>query len=345
MTIKHKPLLYFLSFLFIAAMGLTSCMKDLQEDEKLPTYPIPEGVKIGSAELGPTYLNQVFYSLETNKTVKNYSLYDFDLAFESTPGGWHILLNSSRFMHAGNSGTTDFQAVTSQSGISMNFDNSNGNLDSTAIGNWTKISATDTVSFGHVYVIDLGLDEVANPLGYKKIVFDSLAQGKYYCRFANLNGSDEFTFAIPKMPDVSFIGFTFANGGAVVDYEPASTTFDLFIGQYTTLLYSGTEPYPYLVRGVLLNRNSTQAFLYPGEKQFTDIEFEDIAGMEFSPDLDAIGHEWKYYNLEEGFYSVKPEMVFIILNQNGFYYKLHFIGYYNEEGQTGYPKFEFKKLK
>lgn len=344
MLFNKKPNIFFFSFLMLLLFSFTSCMKDLESDEKLGTYPIPEGVKIGTAELGPTYVNQVFYSLETNKTVKNYSLYDFDLAFESTPGGWHILLNSSRFMHAGNSGTTDFAAVTSQSGLEMKFDNSNGSLDSTAIGNWAKISATDTVSFKHVYVIDLGVDPAANPLGYKKIVFDSLAQGNYYCRFANLNGTEEFIFAIPKMPDVSFIGFTFANGGAVVDYEPASTTFDLFIGQYTTLLYSGTEPYPYLVRGVLLNRNSTQAFLYPGEKQFTDIEFADIAGMEFSPDLDAIGHEWKYYNLEEGFYSVKPEMVFIIKNQNDNYYKLHFISYYNGDGQTGYPKFEFKKL-
>lgn len=344
MIIRNKTGIFFLPFLIFVVIGFSSCMKDLQDDEKMGTIPIPEGVKIGSAELGPTYLNQVFYSLSANKTVKSHTLYDYDLAFESTPGGWHILLNTSRFMHAGNSGTTDFSAVTSQSGLDMKFDNSNGSLDSTAIGNWTKISATDTASLGQVYVIDLGLDEVANPLGYKKIVFDSLAQGKYYCRFANLDGTEEFTFAIPKMPDVNFIGFTFASGGAVVDFEPASNTFDLFIGQYTTLLYSGTEPYPYLVRGVLLNRLSTQAFLYPGEKSFEDIEFADISGIEFSPDLDAIGHEWKYYNLEEGFYSVKPEMVFIIKNQNDFYYKLHFIGYYNGEGQTGYPKFEFKKL-
>jgi len=81
-----------------------------------------------------------------------------------------------------------------------------------------------------------------------------------------------------------------------------------------------------------------------GEKQFADLEFADITGIEFSPDLDVIGHEWKYYNLEEGFYSVDANMVFIIKNQNNNFYKLHFIGYYNENGETGYPKFEFKKL-
>ncbi len=342
MKSNRKLHLYF--FFVLIIIGFSSCMKDLQEDIKLPTFPIPEGVKIGSAELGPTYLNQVFYNLATNQTVKSYTLYDFDLAFESTPGGWHILLNSSRFMHAGNSGITDFAAVTSYAGIQMNFDNSNGNLDSTAIGKWAKVTTTDTVSFGHVFVIDLGVDEVANSLGYKKVIFENLDQGKYTLRFANLDGSEEFTAVIPKMPDINFIGFTFSNGGAVVVFEPPSTNYDLFIGQYTTMLYSDTEPYPYLVRGVLLNRNSTQAFLYEGEKTFKEIEFADIVGQEFSPNKDVIGHEWKSYSIEEGFYRVKPEMVFIIQNQNKNFYKLHFINYYNNEGQTGYPKFEFKKL-
>jgi len=319
-------------------------MKDLQDDKKLDPIPMPEGVKIGSVELGPAYLNQVFYSLEANKAVKSYTLYDFDLAFESTAEGWHILLNSSRFMHAGNSGQKDFAAVTSQAGLDMKFDNSNGNLDSTAIGNWAQFSATDTILYKQVYVIDLGVDGSANPLGYKKIIFQSLVQGKYTIRFANLDGSEEFTFVVPKMPDVDFVGFSFSNGGVVVDFEPPPTDYDLFFGQYTTLLYSGTEPYPYLVRGVLLNRNFTEAFFYQGGKQFADIEFADIASLEFSPDLDVIGHEWKSYNLEEGFYKVETGRVYIIRNQHGHYYKLHFISFYNDNGEVGYPKFEFKKL-
>lgn len=322
----------------------TACMDDLESDIKIDPVPIPEGIKIGSADLGPTYQNQVYYSLVTNSTVKIYTQGDFDLAFESSPDGWHILLNSSRFMHAGNTFNIDFDDVTSQAGVEMNFDNSNGSPDSTAIGTWANITGGDTLSFGFVYIIDLGLDANASPLGYKKIQFTGLSEGKYSGRYANLDGSEEFVFSVPKKQGVHFVGFSFANGGTLVDVEPPADTWDVFIGQYTTMLYSGTEPYPYLVRGVLLNRTSTQAFQYVGDKQFSDIEFSDVSATPFSPGLDVIGHEWKYYNLEEGFYSVDATLVYIIKNQNGNYYKLHFIGYYNENGQAGYPKFEFKKL-
>ncbi len=334
----------FFGALLIMASTFSSCMDDLESDIKIDPTPIPEGVKIGSADLGATYQNQVYYSLVSNQQVKVYTQGEFDLAFESTQNGWHILLNSSRFMHAGNTFNIDFNDVNSQAGVEMNFDNSNGSLDSTAIGNWANISGGDTLSYGFVYVIDLGLDANASPLGYRKIQLESLTDGKYFGRYANLDGSDETAFEIPKKPDIHFVGFSFANGGTIVDFEPPTSTYDIFIGQYTTMLYSGTEPYPYLVRGVLLNRTSSQAFQYMGEKEFSDIEFSDVSTTSFSPGMDVIGHEWKYYNLEEGFYSVDATMVYIIKNQTGNYYKLHFIGYYNENGQAGYPKFEFKKL-
>nr|NQU94318.1 hypothetical protein [Bacteroidota bacterium] len=120
--------------------------------------------------------------------------------------------------------------------------------------------------------------------------------------------------------------------------------FDLFFGQYTTLLYSGTEPYPYLVRGVLVNRNGVKAAQYSGEKSFEDIVYQDVTAIDFSDNLDIIGHEWKYYNLEEGYYSVDSEMVFIIKSLKGSIIKLHFMSYYNDDGETGYPQFEFMKM-
>jgi len=330
--------------MMVMAISVSACMDDLKEDDILDPVPMPEGIKVGSADLGSNYMNQVYYSLEENRAVKTNTLYTFDLAFESSPGGWHILLNSSRFMYAGNSGKKDLDSVTSQAGIVMNFDNSKGLADSTAFGNWAKFENNDTISEGWVYVIDMGLDINGNPMGYKKVKLGDLENGIYQITFANLNGSDAGSFLIPKKPGMNLTGFAFENGGALIDIEPPNTSYDIFIGQYTTMLYSGSDPYPYLVRGVLLNRSLTYALEYEGELTFNDLDFDDVSSLSLSQVNDIIGHEWKYYNLEEGFYRVETDKIYIIRNQHGIWYKLHFISFYNQNGEVGYPKFEFMKL-
>jgi len=331
-------------FLIILTITFVSCMDNLEDDEKLETIPIPEGIKVGSVELGPQYLFNAYYDLGANKVVQVGTNFDYDLAFEASPDGWHILLNSALFMTAGNSLNKNFDEVTSQAGLDMNFDPSTGNLDSTAIGKWFDVNVSDTVFSKNVYVIDLGLDETGNPMGYKKVVFENLSEGVYTIRHANLDGTEDFTTTVQKDPTVGFVGFTFNNGGGVVNYQPQTADWDLFFGQYTTLLFAEEEPYPYLVRGVLCNRSGVRTALYEGEKSFTDFNYSDALNIVFPNALDGIGHDWKYYNLEEGFYSVRTEDTYIIRNAEGDFYKLHFLSYFNSEGETGYPQFEFKKL-
>jgi hypothetical protein len=130
----------------------------------------------------------------------------------------------------------------------------------------------------------------------------------------------------------------------MVNYQPETSSWDLFFGQYTTLLYSGTDPYPYLVRGVLSSRADVQAALYEGDKSFSDFEYGDALTINFSDATDGIGHDWKYYNLEDGYYAVETQNVYVIRDASGNYYKLHFLSYFNNEGENGYPQFEFMKL-
>ncbi len=323
---------------------LTSCMDKVKEDDPLPTYPIPEGIKIGGADLGSDYSNRVYYQLSSNLAVKTITNSDYDLAFENAETGWHILLNSSRFMKAGSSGTKDFGSVSSPSGIPLTFDNSSGDLDSTAVGNWADFSVVPPFFYKEVYVIDMGLDQLGTPLGYKKTIFEELSDNIYSVRFANLDGTDDFTLQVPKVDDRNYIGLSFENEGTVIDFEPPTQNWDILFGQYTTLLFAEGEPYPYLVRGVLLNTAGTEAYLYGGEKTFVDIEIDDVETNQFSTQQDVIGHEWKRYNLEEGVYTVNTKLVYFIKSFDGSVYKLHFLSYYNTNGETGYPKFEFKKL-
>lgn len=340
---KYPILKKFFAIVFILTISV-ACMDNLQDDVRLETLPIPEGIKVGQVELGASYTQNAYYNLDNNRVVKTGTIYDYDLAFESTPEGWHILLNSSRFMHAANSQSKNFEEVTSAAGLNMNFDPSSGSLDSTAIGNWLTINGNDTVFKQQVYVVDLGFDELGNTLGYKKVVFENLSNGTYTLRHADLDGSNDFKSQVEKVADVNLIGFTFDGGGSAVNIQAPNDNWHLFFGQYTTLLFAGEEPYPYLVRGVLRNRDGVQAGLYQGEKSFSDFDYQDALDMVFPNVVDGIGHDWKYYNLEAGFYAVESEKVYVIRNAAGEFYKMHFLSYFNEEGQTGYPQFEFKKL-
>jgi len=63
--------------------------------------------------------------------------------------------------HAGRkSGTTNFEMTLDTAGMDFKYDESTGNLDSTAIGNWLEFLPPDsTKSYSQeVYVIDRGYD-------------------------------------------------------------------------------------------------------------------------------------------------------------------------------------------
>ncbi|TSA26496.1 MAG: hypothetical protein D4R67_07710 [Bacteroidetes bacterium] len=55
------------------------------------------------------------------------------------------------------------------------------------------------------------------------------------------------------------------------------------------------EPYPYLVTGVLSNRNGVEV-AKDTLNDFASITFDQARQMVYSTHLDAIGYDWKYYN-------------------------------------------------
>jgi len=328
----------FLTTFIILLFALTSCF---EEDVMVPPHD-PGDLMVGKVELTETYKYQVFFDLETNSTVKQNLISEWDLGFETSDSGWHIILNTSKMMLAGNTGTTDFETVKSSSGLTMNFDPSHGNLDSTAIGNWYNLSGGNPVSLENVYVIDRGTDENYDLAGEKKVTFNFQDENTYVVRFANLNGSGEQTIVIPKDTSVNFVCFSFDKG--IVEIEPNKTSWDLQFGKYSTLLFTDVgDPYPYLVTGVLLNPYKTTASL-DTIHQFEEVSFEIAEAQDLVAQRDIIGYEWKEYDFDNGMYQVTPEKIYILKNRIGFYYKMRFIDFYNSTGEKGFPTFEFLRL-
>ncbi len=328
-----------------------SCFK---EDRKVRPHD-PGNLKMVTIDMTDApnkifYTYQVYFRLNSAAVISTNEKKNSDLGFECADSAWHIILNTADFMYATNTGSTDFSATYDTTGMKWSFDKSDGNPDSTAIGKWIQFSGPDSIKSytDDVYIINRGYDALGNLLGLKKIVFLSLDQGEYTFKYANLDGSDEHTYSISKNPDVNYVFFSFDNGGKEVDLQPPKYDWDLVFTQYTTLLFTTDgEPYPYLVTGALSNRYGVEV-AEDTIMNFESIDLQQAMNMDFSKDIDVIGYDWKDIVGDPASgsvtYKIRQKVYYVIRDQEGLYYKLRFIGFYNNDGLKGFPQFEFQQL-
>ena len=307
----------------------SSCLK-----EELPVAAHQEGdFSISQVAMGSDYSQQIYFNLNDKAVVKQNLKTDWDIAFECSDNGWHVVLNSSLGSAVSNTGLIDFNAVSSLSGNEQwNNDNPNGDLDSTAVGDYRNTN--------FVYVIDRGYNSQGTQLGYKKVVFNVVTNQQYEIRVAELDGSSDVTVSVTKDSTYNFLAFSF-NSNSVIEIEPPKESWDLHFTQYTHIFYNPTMPY--LVSGVLLNRNNTQVAV-DSESEFQLISYDLLQQYDFSEHLNTIGYDWKSYDFNTSLYAVDQEKNFIIKNSIGLYFKLHFIDFYNDSGEKGYPKFALQQL-
>jgi hypothetical protein len=314
-----------------------------EDDQQYPVIPIPEGVKIGSTGKKDTYQYITYYSLKDNEVVMTIDKALWDISFTCLKDSLQILLNSANFMYCANSGNTNFDQVTSTSGLKMNFDPSSGNQDSLAFGKWYKDSLGIIVSKREVFVVDRGIDIDGNSLGFKKFQILNFSNDQFTVRFANLNGTNEISMVISKEANKNFTGLSMSGNGSLVTIEPDRMNWDIVLGQYTTLLYSGNDPYPYIVSGALSNPNSVTA-LELNNTPFETFKSEHFANYTLTNRKDAIGYLWKTYSLSEGKYTIIKNLTYLIKGVEGSKYKFRFLDFYDQNGNKGFPTFEYQRL-
>lgn len=327
----------YLTHILLLALLLPSCFK---EEDMVPPHEQGD-VEIGQVALGTSYERQVYYDLFSIDEMTSNLISAWDLSFESASGGWIIRLNSSKFMLAGNSFDTDFNAELSAADLQMRFDKSDGNPDSTALGQWFEITEDSAHSLRQVYLIDRGKNENNKPVGFKKVQFD-IQGNDFVMRYANADNSSDTTIFISRDPSMDLVYYSFSTG--LKDIAPMPDQWSLHFTKYTTMLVTDEgENYPYLVTGVLLNPNGVLA-VQDTIHDFLDISRENVVELEFTSRADIIGYEWKYYNFDAGVYTIVPDMNYVIRDRDGFFYKLRFIDFNSDQGEKGYPKFEFVRL-
>ncbi len=331
--IMHKII-----YLIVLMPLLTSCFK-----KDVPVKPY-SGIFYSVTE--SMYTHQSFFDLSKEQVTSVNSIEDWDLGFESSATGWHIIINSGKYLGVYASHSIDFDGLTLvPSSAVWRYDKSDGNLDSTAIGAWLSPSSVPRTYTGEVFVIGHYNGIKYDP--FKKIVFTSLIDSSYFFRYADMDGNNSGTFTIVKDSLKDFVYFSFADGGKSVVIEPDKNNWDFVFTQYSTTLYTDQGvPTPYFVRGVLSNRNGVEVAL-DTLIGFSNLISQDISSLNFSSKSDAIGHDWKSVTIQgstSATYTVRPNNTYIIKSTEGTYYKLRFTGFFNNAGVPGYPRFEIKEL-
>jgi hypothetical protein len=163
-----------------------------------------------------------------------------------------------------------------------------------------------------------------------------------------MDGTAEVTDTVTKDPSVNFMCYSFDGGGEQINFEPPKYEWDLLFSQYTTLLYTNDGvPYPYIVTGVLSNRIDVKV-AQDTLMDFQSIDRNAVLNLEYTTIQDEIGYDWKDVVGDVTSGSISYEIIeglnYIVIDQQGYYYKLRFISFYNNDGEKGYPTFEYQQL-
>lgn len=334
-----------LIFILLGLIVLSGCFK---EDEPIPPHPKGE-LKQEVIPLTQYYINQVYFSLPNGEQVSMNQKNDFDLSFACADTSYIIRLNTSTFMKAAQTEFSELEQVSDTAGLVWLFDKSDGNPDSTALRNWVNIEGSDTTYLNKVWVINRGINAAGFNLGLKKAKFSKLENDQYYFTVSNMDNTDIQDIIIAKKEGYNYTQYSFEDGGYFEQTEPETENWDLLFTQYTTLLFTDEgESYPYLVTGTLINEKRTLV-AFDSTLVFNDIGLADVSSLSFTSNLDAIGYEWKELvgdiNGGDFYYNTKSNYNYIIKSQGGIFYKLRFLGFYNEEtGEKGFPTFEYQQL-
>lgn len=308
---------------------------------------------------GPNQQNQVFIDLSSqSSTVKRRD--SWDLGFYGG-ANQRVTINGSIYMAAKALETADIDSVNESDVVDLQkevavgtFDEANeayvdapnGNILETAIDE-ISMNASDN----KVYLLNLGFEVgtatpntgsvavAGNSRGWKKIRI--LWDGENYrLQYADLNATTHKEVIISKDANYNFKHFSF-NTDALVAIEPQKQKWDLCFTVFTNIL-TGAGSYGFS-DFVMHNRKGNTAVYEVNTDDFSYDDFltTDVENTSFSMDQTSIGSNWR--DVFSGG-SVNIDRFYVLKDSNNNVYKLKFLAITNNNGERGYPEFEYKLL-
>jgi hypothetical protein len=323
--------------LFFSLILLQGCIRE--ED---PVLPHAAGnVTSRSIALSSDYRSQVFYNFDKDSIINRNLKTEWDIAFDvadvlslqngaNTEGG-KIYLNQAKYMFAWRTDKTELEELKDTVGFFRN-------------RKWDASNNTDTMAIGGVknqknaYWIDRGLDQFGDPLELIRFKIVAVTKEKFTFKIFRQGARNTEQFDIQRDTNYNRVYFSFDSNKAV-QVEPKKSEWDI---EFTQYMYTFKDPYtPYLVVGVLLNPLSTQA-VADSSLTFEKIDRNVAQTFKLNSQPDVIGYGWKAFT--GNIFKIHYHYNYIINDQKGYWWKMHFVDFYDNRGTKGTPKFEFQRL-
>lgn len=325
-----------ISFAILILFLLSACFK---EDERLKPY---NGMLTTITD--PVQLNTSYFDFETDSVIASVPSHTWQIGFECTAEGWHIITNSGDNWFIYNTGQTVLNSsATMPTRVDHLYDVPSAFPDSTAVGNWVTISPGGNSYTNNVYL--LGNYETGSFRNIKEVVFLSVDDTSYRFLYRENLSAQTDTIQIIKSDSATYVYYNF-DTNLQVNTEPNKEIWDLAFAPYYDLATNFGVTIPYPVGGSFLNSGYTEAVL-DSANPFNSIDIGMIPDYEFIRQRNIPGYRWKIPNVNissgSASYKVITKYTYIFHTSDDHYYKLRFISY-EHLAESGYPQFEFIKL-
>lgn len=293
---------------------------------ELPVEARPAGVaEVHAASIGDKYEQRIFYSLVNREIVASHSKMDWCLRMEPTGDGVDAVLNSSRTMRLARTGLNEFRADWTEEetlALDWRIDAPNG---------YPADSTERRLGLGEVVLINLGYGLENDPLGLCQMQVTALDDNAIEVHIAALDGTESAIVTVPWTANEPH-GYVSLLERASPEIEPPGHTWELLLTQYSELLEGEI---PYQVTGILTPSEGVLVIDY-SDLTWEDALTRDWSGDVFSQDWNAIGYDWKYFDLNEGVYSIDPNRIFGIKTSEGREFQLRILDFYDAIGNKGH---------
>lgn len=340
----------------VISLLLLSCSKEDPFPER--ETPIESAFVVPSIG-GPNQQNQVYFDLSSN--IETPVVRDsWDLRFYSGDE-FRVSLNTSVYMTTKQLEFTDLNIVSTSdvqelfSTVTIGtFDANNvefvddldGDINNTAIA-----EISDDESENKVYLLNLGYEVgtdtpqvgsvavAGDHRGWKKIRI--LKQDEdYILQYADLDDTTFQEIIIEKETNYNFTFFSF-NTNTVVDVEPEKQKWDINFTVFTNEV-SGFGTYGFT--DFIASNNLQNVKVYSVNNDiitFNDFSILDIETSNFNESQRAIGSSWRFGGGPNILPQINDAIFFVLQDTEGIFYKIKFLKLTNDDGERGFPQFQY----
>ncbi|MDC0854227.1 HmuY family protein [Flavobacteriales bacterium] len=312
---------------FIAALiFLTSCV---ERELPIPART-PGSANLIQANVGVDYETQLFFSLTENRIEASCQQRDWCIALREAEGATSLMTNSGRAMKTYHTEAIDFHS-------SINFDALEDDkwevMDPTGMAGNANVGLELVAN--ELTLVDLGLDEENEPLGIARVGLIGLDDTGWLLQIADAQGVNTDTVSVPKLDGCEWHQVSLLNSSAH-QVEPPASAWEVCITQYMELL---DGEIPYLVVGLLTPTDRVQVY-ETREVDWETWKTNSWDDLEFSPEWNAIGYDWKIFDLSTSAYTVDYDKLYCVRTEEGREFLMRMLDFYDANGNTGNVTFE-----